>query len=753
MLLLSLVLPRQAAQAVTDEEVERAIGQLKSFLYERQDQELGGWFGEYHRKGEQSEGPKSAKTKNLGGPSAIAALALIMSGDSPQKPALAKALKYIRSIEFTGTYAMSLRIHVWSYLNKSWLDMLEADAQALMQGAHADRSTFDYLFYEPSSRIDHSTTQYGILAMWQAAQRGARLPSKFWQNAEQHFYKAQFKGDDRIDGSWGYTMAENTSRATMTCAGLTVLYVVQQELYRDRDTPNPQLQEAIDRGMAWMNRHYSPNHGAHGGNGYYFYGVERVGLASGIKFFRNNRGDHDWFKEIADRIVNATGRQGANGSVVNSSFYLMFLSRGRVPVWITKLQIDPEPAAEGDTKAAQPRKVNWNNRPNDLYFLTKHLSDVREQELNWQTIPIDIDPVHWINAPMAYVASDEDIQWTDRQKAHLKKFIDLGGTILFNPDKGSPALKKSVERLAQELFPQYKMQNLPPDHPLYQGLYTVRSFRFRGVNNGARDLILLSDADIGKLFQQDTQYDRNDVWKLAVNLFALASDRGVLTNRLVSVMDADAGGGETFTIARASYDGNWNPEPGAWWPIAARLSARGNPVTIENPEVKLEELSTTDAKLVHLAGIEPITLTDAQKQAIQQYVAAGGTILVETIGGRGTFGIEIDRQLRELFGAPSVPLQTTDPIITGQGLAGGVDSSKVGYRRHALLNSVVRDTPRLAAFRVNDRPAIFISHEDLSLGSLRARQYGIIGYQPESARNLMGNILGWARNQAMASRS
>lgn len=717
-------MPVPQVHAVTDEEIAAAIDRLKAALYKEQDQNIGGWFGEYHTDPKQTfDG--TAKTKNVGGPTAIATLALLVSGESFQKPQLDKAIRYMQDLEFGGTYAMSLKVHAWSYLPDSFLSNLERDAAALMQGATPEGSTFDYLFYEPSKRIDHSTTQYGMLAMWQAAQRGGRIPSSFWQKAEQHWYKAQFK-----DGSWGYTMAENSSRATMTCAGLTVLYVIQQELYRDKDTPPANLTESINRGLAWMDKSYKADHSAHGGNGYYMYGVERVGLASGLKFFRTPKGDADWFQDIAAKIVKAN-----SNSVVNNSFYLMFLSRGRVPVWITKLQMPG---------------VNWNNRPNDLYFLTKFLSDAREQELNWQSIPIDIDPEHWINAPMAYLASDQAIEFTDEQKNQIKKFIDLGGTLLCNPDKGSAAFEKSIAQLAADLYPQYKLEPLPAKHPLYNALYTVRQYKFKGVSNGTRDLILLADSDIGKGFQQDTRYETNDLWKLALNLFTLASDRGVLTNRLVKVIPdhPDNAGGE-YTLARAQYEGNWNPEPGAWWPISARLAA-GQGFALKPVDVKLEDLSSTDATLAHLAGIEPVQLSDAQKAAIEAYVKRGGTILIENVGGRGTFSIEMDKQLREVFKTPSVPLQNTEPLISGAGLAGGVNCSSVGYRRHALLNQMLKNTPRLAAFRVDNRPAVLISHEDLSMGSLRARQLGISGYQPESARGLMTNIVLWARSQKVA---
>src|SRR5690606_30114529 len=125
---------------------------------------------------------------------------------------------------------------------------------------------------------------------------------------------------------------------------------------------------------------------------------------------------------------------------------------------------------------------------------------------------------------------------------------------------------------------------------------------------------------------------------------------------------------------------------------------------IERVEVPLEELASSRVDLVHLAGVDRVDLTDAQKQAIAAYVEKGGTVLVETIGGQGGFSVGIEEQLHALFQGPATPLSNIDAVINGQGLSGGHNARRVLYRPYSVIRLSARTSPRLAAFNVDGRP-------------------------------------------------
>src|SRR5207248_8214444 len=114
------------------------------------------------------------------------------------------------------------------------------------------------------------------------------------------------------------------------------------------------------------------------------YGIERAGLASGFKYF----GKHDWYRELAQRILLTQGGDGAWGesNVIETAYHLLFLSRGRHPILMNKLRFDGY----------------WANRPRDLANLARFAGKQLERPLNWQVVPLDNDYTDWMDSPILY---------------------------------------------------------------------------------------------------------------------------------------------------------------------------------------------------------------------------------------------------------------------------------------------------------------------------------------------------------------
>ena len=707
-LLAVLLTMSHSASAVTDEEVGDAIDRIQQWFYSEQDATTGEWASDRDLTG-----------NHVHGEHVLVTYAMLASGESAQDPRMAKALRFLRGQELQGTYARGISAHVWAQLPDAYLPNLGDDAQWLLK-AQKD-SLWDYGPVR-RNRIDHSTTQYGILGLWEFSKRGGKTPKKVWEDAVKHFLSVQ-----RSDGAWTYSLAADSKpRGSMTAAGLTVLYVALQELYRNADTPPAPIMASIDRGVGWLDQHFSGTANPGGSHFYYYlYGIERVGLASGIKTLNGQ----DWFEAGAETILrNERGRGAIGTNYVRTAFALGFLARGRVPIWITKLEIPG---------------TRWNNRPNDIYFLTRYLSDLREAEINWQRMSIDEDPVGWADAPVAYVSSDERLELSGEQVDNLRSYLNLGGLLMVNSE--SRATSGSMQKLVDMLYPGARLEPLPEDHLLYSMITPVspRGRRLlQGYHNGVRDVIVMSTRDMGLRLQSDTSPSGDDLWKIMTNLYVMATDRGQLPNRLVKTLPERTDRSITgeIEVARARYDGRWDVERDSWHPLAVTLFNRTG-LELKPADVPLESLSATSASLVHLVGVDGIELSELQKKSIKQYVEEGGTLLVETIGGRGDFSVKVEEQLRGLFDQPATPVAVYDPLLSGQGTPDAFNIPRVVYRSYSVVRMSARNAPRLAAINVNGRAGIIFSHEDLSMGALGIRHWGINGYSTESARELLTNIV------------
>jgi Domain of unknown function (DUF4159) len=707
LILMVLVWVAQDASAVTETERLAAIQRIQTHLLSQQDPETGGWDTKY-----------TGDSRHRGGETALVTYALLRSGMSVQETRLQAAAEYLQDVRMNGTYAVSLRTHCWAALSDDYRALLAADARWLLQAQVG--GLFDY-GPRTGPRFDNSVTQYGLLGLWESAKRRGPTANRVWLQASQHFIDTQ-----NPDGGWAYTDRGGSS-ASMTAAGLTALLIAQENVYRSSNKPPPKLTLAINGGIDWLDRHTSERGVTVSDSLYYLVSLERAALAGGIRTL----GGRDWFDEGAQSILDAERGIGNLGDQVDTAFALIFLSRGGVPVWANKLRLKDQA---------------WNNRPNDLSLFTRQLSDQVETELGWQVIDASSNTWFWLNTPVAYVASDGPVSFDASSLANLKLYLDLGGLLVATPDGNNKAFGESIRRIATRLYPRYSFTRVQADHPLMSLVFPIdlpEDKRPWVLTNGVRDLIVLAPADWGMALQSKRVDMQNGASGIMANLHALVTDRGRETiplypGRVDRVERTDV---PMLRVMVAIDDEHRMLEPLSWLPLANPLY-NDTGYDLKLMRMPIERISGTQSKLVYLGGAEARRLTPRQLRLLVVYVQGGGTILIETIGGRGDYTQEVLRQFEAVFGQPAIPLSADHPIISGEGLAVSGDAQgDITYRRYSTLNRGLVGSARLLSINLDGRAAIIASHEDLSLGVMGSRRWGIDGYEIDTARRLLTNIL------------
>ncbi len=697
----------QHALAITDAQRLEAIERIQSYLLEQQDPDTGSWEGRFNRT-----------SRHYGGETALVTYALLRSGMSVQEPRVRSAVNFLQNIRMNGTYAVALRTHCWATLPDNFQSRLRADARWLLDAQ--SEGLFDYAKRD-GPRYDHSVSQYGLLGLWESAKRNGPAGTLLWKQASRHYIASQ-----NPDGGWAY-QDSGASTATMTAAGLTALLITQEKLHLGKHKPPEDLTRAINHAIAWLDTYTAERGFSSNYQYYYLIALERSALAGGVKTLSGK----DWFDEGAKLILQAeSGRGQVGGSLSDTAFALLFLAHGGKPVWINKLQLHGRA---------------WNNRPNDLNMMTRRLSDQIESELGWQFIDARSDTSAWLNAPVAYVASDEALWFSDDELANLQLYLDLGGVLVANPDSGSLAFIESIQEAALKLYPDYRFTRAEADHPLLSLIHEVtlpESQRPWVLSNGVRDLIVLAPTDWGMILQSHRGEAHSSAYKMMANLHAHATERGLNREGLdaFNVQRASRRTTGRVNAVRVLLDDKPPLEPMAWYPMAERLFNRSG-VELKMQSVGVDQLDLASASIAHFAGAEPRKLSPEQLRTVAHYIQRGGTVLIETIGGRRGFADQMLHQIESVLGEKALPLPAEHRVITGVGLADGWDMRHVGYRRFSTLHRGPVDSPRLLSIRVNGRDAVFVSHEDLSMGALGVGYWGIDGYDKNSARGLLGNIL------------
>ncbi len=460
--LICLSAPR--ARAATPEQVDEAIKKAVNYIYSQQSS--GNW--EVVQKREKDD-PANVEGWQWGGLSSLATCALLYARESPEDPRIKESMDFLLKADIHGIYALGFRCQVWQMTQnlpgvkqKAFGDFKFLTEAVHKRGAFT-KGMFPYAFNNGKSIgegwYDHSVSQYGVLAMWALNQMNIEIPGDYWRTTE-----AAWREQQNEDGGWSYRFREGDGSSTipMTAAGLATLFITQDYVHSMEglgctgNFKDPHLELAL----RWMSANFKKFEGQN--PHYALYGVERVGVASGYKYF----GDQDWYQVGADYLVRTQKEDGSWGEeagrdnpkkIPNTGFGLMFLVRGRAPVLMNKLDYAV------DTAGDKPKPGSWNQRPREVANITRWIGKQVEKDLNWQIVNLTAKAEELHDAPILWISGREALNFTDEQQAKLKQFVEGGGLILGHADCASKPFADSFKKLGSKLFP-YEFKELPEGH-------------------------------------------------------------------------------------------------------------------------------------------------------------------------------------------------------------------------------------------------------------------------------------------------
>jgi hypothetical protein len=643
------------------------------------------------------------------------------------------------------TYGRAIRATALALYNRPEdQTALRDDVQWLLHAQYGGAYTYTDEFPRGEGFYwDNSNSQYGLLGVWSGAEAGVSVPVDFWQEVQDHWTR-----DQMTNGQWRYEDGEKDPKRSMTLAGVASLFVTQDYLDAQESgdqVGRPPFSPALARGLDWLeqgvNSIVTPADPEEQLSYYTLYGLERVGLASGFKYF----GTHDWYRQNAAAIIAAQRADGSWGSqesgspavttssddpflaVVNTSYALLFLARGRYPLTMNKLRFNG----------------NWANRPRDAANLTKFAAAELERPLNWQVVPLDHDWTDWTDCPILYLASDRDPGLTDDDRAKILHFIQNGGMLLTQSDGGSGEFTKFVHDLGNRLFPQYSWANLPADHSIWNISYRiVDPPPTEVISNGSRILIMHWPKDVSHYWQLREDKTFPVTFQIGVNVILYAAGKSDLLNRLQSqtIAAATRPAAASIRIARLKYDGNWDPEPAAW-PRAARWFRRQTSLDISLETDAIEDVAASNPPLAALTGTGSVKFTDAQVESIRKYVQAGGVLLIDPCGTPGDFMQSVSDLLTRAFPNDSPQEIAASNAILNAGGDGMRDISAIHLRE--FVRTLPQGTQSRPMLLNSGRGHVIWLPLDLTSGLLGTMAWGIAGYDPDYCLAFLENVVLW----------
>lgn len=716
-------------QGVTSGQVNAAVQRGLARLRQEQGRD-GQWRGGGHK----------------GGVTALALLAMLNAGVAPNDPTVSRGLTALAGVKNDRTYVVSLKCQVFAACKlPQYRPHLEATAKWLVS-AQCPTGMWGYGHRNGG---DNSNTQFALLGLHEAAKAGINVPKQTWLLARRHYENCQY-----TDGGWGYR-GRSRSYGSMTAAGVASLYICGAKLHVAGKKEfvsgaypgcGKYLQDTrLAKGLDWMTKNFSVRENPGRGRSwlyYYLYALERVGMVSG----RRNFGSHDWYRKGAAMLV-ATERGGRWGQSYQNALALLFLAKGNRPVLFQKLQWD---------KKSQGQST-WNRNIHDLENLTAEIGGKLGKAVTWQTATLEMPLTDLRMSPILFITGHTLPNFTADEKDKLRRFVEAGGTLLFEACCGKAEYTAEFRRFAREVFKEYPLKKLDADHPVFHCYYDLpktldSTYGLEGIDVGCRTSVFFSPRALSSLWElKDIPTHSQRAFRLGTNIAAYATGREQLGNKLdrVDLPKEDKADQPrevprgAVRIARLIHNGDYHADRKAMVRLAALLRDKAKvDVVSRGRHLRATDKAIYQYPVLFMSGHYAFSLSDKEIEALGLYLKRGGTLMAEACCGRKRFDAAFRKMVKRLFPRNGLtPLPADHPIYSGKV---GIPLGELKYRRilaEDLKKAGVRSwrgttRPPLESVTLDGRDAILYSKYDYSCALEGDKPYSCRGYVDSDGKKL-----------------
>ncbi len=756
----------QPVGPLTAEQVRTAIDGGTKYLLNEQNEKKGNW---------------NDIANYPGGVTALCTLALLNSGVDPSHPQIQRALSFLRTIELnkkSQTYSVALQTMAFCAANPRQ-DLVQI--QNNVNWLESIQQLEGQWNYTAAAGGDNSNSQFALLALHEAERVGATVKQETWERAASYW-----KGCQNPGGSWGYRKGWDQGLGSMTCAGIAATVICDGRV----DNPNAKIEnglvqccqpqkedDSLDRALTWLGNNFSVrrNPGRRGAAStwhfYYLYGLERVGRLTARRLI----GEHDWYREGAEYLISQqdpfshhwVGQGHAeNHPHIATALALLFLSKGRRPVLMAKLQHGPE----GD----------WNNHESDVAHLTARVEKLWGLDLTWQIFdPSEASIDDLLQAPVLFLSGSKSPQLAGTEQK-IRGYLDRGGFLFaeaccVDGNEFEQGFRKYLDRVFPEQ--EYQLRRAGPEHPIWRVEELVRPEspyvgRLWTVEYGCRTCVVFSEIDLSCYWElygqgrarglpQVVSGRLTDANSVGVNVVAYATNREPKgkeesftgNDKLIELNAAGSRG--TIQIAKLQHGGGCNDAPGALVNLL-RTAAQGDlqlRISTNEFPVRANDKSLRRFHLAFMHGRHDFKFTPNEQTALKEYLTNGGTLFADSICASKEFSAAFRRELKATFPEASMRrIPVTEPLFAAA--AGGYGIQKVRRRDPAqqqadqpLRAPRVREVePELEGLQIDGRWAVIFSPYDISCALEKHESLECRGYTREDAARIGLNVLMYTLN-------
>ena len=717
-----------------------------------------------------------------GGTTSLAMLSLLHAGVPPTDPLMQRCLKYERDLKPERTYQVGLQTMVYALAGQvEDKDRIQQNVDWLIAaGVRQNGKLQGWGYSSKASPADFSNSQYALLGLHEGFVAGASIKADAWQEFVD-LYAASQKG-----GGWAYRRGPDYAKLnaddfrfkdnfgdntlTMTIAGLCSMYIATGDLKTARQDRPPDCDgkdcgvfaqdEHIAEALKWLEDHMPRSADAIGrmAHTYYaLYGIERAGRLSGQRFL----GGNDWYRLGCEYLVDAqkadgswvspANQTGEASPIIATSFALLFLSKGRTPVLISKLAYGPDDS------------LDWNRHPYDARNLTDFCSRelFKKQPLGWQVFDPrrggDLDDARTrelipelLQSPIVYISGHKSPALALRgMKQLLHDYVENGGFILAEACCGSGDFDRGFRQAMQDVF-DTPLQRLDPTHPVWtaSGKFysSSKDFELWGIEQGCKTVVIYSPNGLSCWWDGNYSAAKGksgEAFKLGANIVAYATGLEPPKPRLtqVDVLRVDDQRKEPrgyFKAAQLKHDGDWTPAPRAMAYLMQEMGKLGVDSAQQRAEVHPLQANLVDYRFLYMHGRGNFSYDQAAIKRLRFHLEKGGLLLADACCGSEQFTQAFRRMIGQMWPDKKLePIPLKDELYSEE--LNGAAITKVRCRHE---HDGKRDKepevydPELEGIRINGRWAVIFSRYDIGCALQKHQSPDCLGHDHASALRL-----------------
>ncbi|MGL5094873.1 MAG: DUF4159 domain-containing protein, partial [Planctomycetia bacterium] len=185
---------------------------------------------------------------------------------------------------------------------------------------------------------------------------------------------------------------------------------------------------------------------------------------------------------------------------------------------------------------------DWNLAPRAVRNLMSSLKEMVKVDVVRQQRDVDLLDPNLFNYPLAYMHGRTKFGFTGQEKAVLAEYLKNGGVVFADACCGNERFDAAFRELMAELFPQVKLQAIPPNHELFSPSigYDIKQVKYgpalddrtgppqlEGIEVDGRYVVVYSKYDLGcALDRQQSRdckgYTHDSAVRIATNIVLYA---------------------------------------------------------------------------------------------------------------------------------------------------------------------------------------------------------------------------------------